>query len=208
MILRYDTDQSSKTFEVHAAGLARYLYTQFESDMDQLQLLLDGSQEKKISETMTVVRAERSRMLHWFRDGTQVVWNGVFQLIYNGDKIEQLMFETRDHQLYYPRSKLAELCVPISPNQVQNRSPKMTKKQQAQGRNQQNMQPEEPAFDLRKLPKTSITPFGIHRQLQTQLEVGKYALSSIIFEELTHLITACRNNECYGAAHILLPRPS
>jgi hypothetical protein len=169
MVLKYEGDTSSKTFEVHATGLPRYLYTTFESDIDQVQYVLDGAQEKKISESHTVVRCDRSRMLHWFRDGAQLVWNGTFQVIFNGDKIEQLSFENREHQTYYPRSKLDSMCEPgASPNQ--NKSPKLTKTQQKNQRNQG--QPAEPAFDFRKLPTTKITAYGIHQSLQTQLEVS------------------------------------
>ena len=51
MVLKFETDNTTKAFEVHAAGLPRYLYTQFESEIDQVQLVLDGNQEKKLSET-------------------------------------------------------------------------------------------------------------------------------------------------------------
>ena len=173
ILLRYEGDQTSKTFEVHATGLPRYLYTQFQSDIDQVQLVLDGNQEKKLSDTTSVVRADRSRMLHWFRDGTQLVWNGVFQVIYEGDKISQLSFENREHQVYYPRSRLQELCAAASPILNQQRSPKMNKKNQpAGGRGANANQNAEPMFDFRKMPEDKITGFGIHSYLQAQLEVS------------------------------------
>jgi hypothetical protein len=166
MNLKFATDMSTKAFEVHASGLARFLYTQFETDIDQVQLVLDGNQEKKLSETHTVVRADRSRLLHWLRDGTQLVWNGMFQLMYNGDKIEHLNFETREHQMYLPLSMLTELCPQVTPNQ--NRSPKLTKTQQ-----KRNQQPPD-SFDYRRLPQIQgqITDLGIHKRLQTHLEAS------------------------------------
>jgi hypothetical protein len=171
MVLRDEEKNSSKTFEVHAVGLPRYLYIQFESDIDQVQLVLDGNQEKKLSDSHTVVRAERSRMLHWFRDGTQLVWNGAFQVLYNNDKIEQLTFENREHETYYPRSQMAKLCAQVTASPNQNRSPKMTKTQQKQQRAQQAQGAGGEGFDIRKLPKTPLTAFGIHQALQAQLEV-------------------------------------
>jgi hypothetical protein len=72
MTLKSRTDKSSKIFEVNASSLPRFFYTQYESDVDQIQLLLDGAIEKTISDTHQFVQAERARMLFWFRDGTQV----------------------------------------------------------------------------------------------------------------------------------------
>jgi hypothetical protein len=40
--------------------------------VDQIQLLLDGTIEKTVSETHQFVQAERARMIYWFRDGNQV----------------------------------------------------------------------------------------------------------------------------------------
>lgn len=181
MVLKFESDSSSKTFEVQAAGLPRYLYIQFESDIEQVQLLLDGNFEKKLSDTHTVVRADRAKFLHWFKDGTQLVWNGTFQVMYNGDKIENFSFENREHQTYYPRSKLVELCAAAavggSPNQ--NRSPKMTKNQrkmQGQNQGQGAGGGDGQSFDMRRLPQTQITQFGIHKSLQTQLEVCLFQL--------------------------------
>jgi hypothetical protein len=71
IVLKFNKDKSSKTFEVNYVSLPRYFYTHYESDIDQIQLLLDGAIEKAISETHQFVQAERARMLYWFRDGTQ-----------------------------------------------------------------------------------------------------------------------------------------
>ncbi|KIW01195.1 uncharacterized protein PV09_07244 [Verruconis gallopava] len=166
LVLPDQLSGDGKTFQVHAAGLARYFYTQFQTDIDQVQLVLDGSLEKTLSETHTLVIADRSRMLYWFRDGTQLVWNGFFTILYNNNKIEHLNFETHEHETYLPRTKLEELCVQTSPNQ--NRSPKLTKTKQQKGQ-----QPSEPAFDMRRLPSTQITVFGIHKRLQAYLELAE-----------------------------------
>jgi hypothetical protein len=44
--------------------------------VDQIQLLLDGTMEKTVSETHQFAQFERARMLYWFRDGTQVRYFG------------------------------------------------------------------------------------------------------------------------------------
>jgi hypothetical protein len=177
LVLRYSTDGATKQFDIHASGLARFLYTQFETDINQVQLVLDGNEEKKLGATHAVVRADRSRMLHWLRDGTQLVWDGALTLIYNSDKIEFLGFETREHQTYLPRSKLEELCAQAareSPNQ--NRSPKLTKTQQKKqrdlNREQSGLGTQDGVFDMRRLPPTPVTHFGIHKRLQAHLEVS------------------------------------
>lgn len=72
MILRSDKDKCSKTFEVNYHSLPRFFYIQYESEVDQIQLLLDGTIEKAVTESHQFVQAERARMIYWFRDGTQV----------------------------------------------------------------------------------------------------------------------------------------
>jgi hypothetical protein len=72
VILKYQTDKSTKTYEVNAAALPRFFFLHYESEVDQIQLLLDGTTEKKVSETHQFAQFDRARMLYWFRDGTQV----------------------------------------------------------------------------------------------------------------------------------------
>jgi len=72
VVLKYQADKTSKAYEVTAAALPRYFYIHYETEVDQIQLLLDGTMEKAISETHQFVQTERARMIYWFRDGTQV----------------------------------------------------------------------------------------------------------------------------------------
>jgi len=81
--------------------------------------------------------------------------------------METLKFETLDQQQYLPRGKLEELCAQASPDQ--NKSPRMTKKNNP--RNQQK-QPQEPAFDMRKLPASPVNDMGVTEKTQQFLEVS------------------------------------
>jgi len=81
--------------------------------------------------------------------------------------MEMLKFETLDQQQYLPRSKLEELCVQASPDL--NKSPRMTKKNNL--RNIQK-QPQEPAFDMRKLPPPFVNDMGVTEKIQQFLEVS------------------------------------
>lgn len=104
----------------------------------------------------------------------QLVWNGKFQAIYAADKMENMTFETRDHETYIPRSRLEELCAQASPDQ--NKSPRMTKtagKQRNQAKNQANSAA---AFDRRSLPERPCTDLGVTARIQTFLEVNQYQI--------------------------------
>lgn len=62
----------SKAFEVSAASMPRYFWTQFDGVVDQIQISLNGTFDNRVSDTHHAVRAERARMTYWFKDGTQV----------------------------------------------------------------------------------------------------------------------------------------
>jgi len=80
--------------------------------------------------------------------------------------METLKFDTLDQQQYLPRGKLEELCAQASPDQ--NKSPRTTKK--TNPRNQQK--PQEPAFDMRKLPPSPVNDMGVTEKTQQFLEVS------------------------------------
>ena len=158
---------AAKTFEVGAPALPRYFWTQYDSQVDQIQILLDGLSESHLPDNYNLVKASRSRMIYWFKDGTQLVWNGGLSAIYLGDKMENLSFETREHQQFLPRSRLEELCAQASPDQ--NKSPRMTKK--ANPRNQPRQQNAQPSFDRRMLPPSPVNEMGVTPRIQNFLEV-------------------------------------
>jgi hypothetical protein len=85
----------SKQFEIGTSLLPRYFYIQFEGDVEQVQLVLEGTNEKLASENYYYVQAERARMLYWFKDGGQVSWffffgaqKGSIQDSYNTGRVD------------------------------------------------------------------------------------------------------------------------
>jgi hypothetical protein len=62
----------AKAFEISAPSLPRYFWMQFDGQVEQIQIVLNGHIEKNIDENYHYARAEKARMLYWFKDGTQV----------------------------------------------------------------------------------------------------------------------------------------
>ena len=62
----------AKTFEISAPSLPRYFWMQYDGQVEQIQIVLNGSVEKTINENYNFARADKARMLYWFKDGTQV----------------------------------------------------------------------------------------------------------------------------------------
>ena len=169
MILRPMTQgekAAAKTFEVGAPSLPRYFWTQYDSHVDQIQILLDGVLESHLPDNYHSVRANRSRMIYWFKDGTELVWNGALSALYLGDRMENLTFETREHQQFIPRNRLEELCAQASPDQ--NKSPRITKKANPRAQQRQAAQP---SFDRRMLPPSPVNEMGVTPRIQSFLEV-------------------------------------
>ncbi|KAF2428706.1 hypothetical protein EJ08DRAFT_316036 [Tothia fuscella] len=160
----------NKTFEVNAAALPRYFFMHYENDMDQIQLLLDGTQEQNISETHQFITTNSARMVYWFRDGTQLVWNGRLTALYVGGRIDTLSFEAKEHVTYLPRTRIEELCQ-MSPDQ--NKSPRMTKTAAKQRNPPRQPAPAEPSLALRNLPRAPVNELGLMPRIQAFLEVGE-----------------------------------
>jgi hypothetical protein len=63
----------AKAFEISAPSLPRYFWMQYyDGEVEQIQIILNGNSEKAINDNYHYARAERARMLYWFKDGTQV----------------------------------------------------------------------------------------------------------------------------------------
>jgi hypothetical protein len=61
-----------KTFEISAPSLPRYFWMQYDGQVEQIQIVLNGNVEKTINNDYHYARANQARMLYWFKDGTQV----------------------------------------------------------------------------------------------------------------------------------------
>jgi len=62
----------SRSFEISAPSLPRYFWMQYDGQVEQIQIVLNGHIEKSINNFYHFARAEKARMLYWFKDGTQV----------------------------------------------------------------------------------------------------------------------------------------
>jgi hypothetical protein len=172
-------DQTSKQFEIVYAALPRYFYRLFECKVSQVQLTLDGANEKAImnegAQPMSVIFSERSKFIHWFEDKSHVVCSGKVTAIVQGERISSLTFDMTDHEHYLSRTQLESLFIQPSPSQLsQTQSPRMTNKskQRAQQRlvKQESL---EPTLNLSGLPPTPITDWGIPGPMLRFLEVSE-----------------------------------
>lgn len=89
MVLRNSNieDKSrGKQFDVGASTLARYFWTQFESQVEHLHLVLEGVSERAIQADLHSVDAQSARMIYWFKDGTQVSLSDTKSSLINTDR--------------------------------------------------------------------------------------------------------------------------
>jgi len=61
----------TKMFDIVHAALPRYFYTQFNTEVENLQITLDGSTEK-VSSTETKVSCDRAKLIYTYRNQCQV----------------------------------------------------------------------------------------------------------------------------------------
>jgi hypothetical protein len=70
-------EQRTKQFEVVTSLLPRYFWTQFDANVEQIQIILEGTQETPIGADYHHILAERARMFYWFNDGSQVRYDSI-----------------------------------------------------------------------------------------------------------------------------------
>ncbi|KAK7569903.1 LIM-domain binding protein-domain-containing protein [Phyllosticta citricarpa] len=162
----------SKNFEICTLALPRYFYTQFQSGLDNLQLTMDGLIEKELGNACHYVESARAKFIYWYKNGTQVVHNGKLSAMFDqADKINLLSFETQEHQQYLPRLQLDSLFQQRSPQQNMQVSPKMSKKNPPNQRNQRARG--EPTLLLSDLIEAPVSSWGIANSVLQFLEVGE-----------------------------------
>lgn len=100
----------------------------------------------------------------------QVVHNGKLSAMFDqADKINLLSFETQEHQQYLPRLQLDSLFQQRSPQQNMQVSPKMSKKNAPNQRNQRARG--EPVLLLSELIEAPVSSWGIANSVLQFLEV-------------------------------------
>ncbi|KAK8247536.1 LIM-domain binding protein-domain-containing protein [Phyllosticta capitalensis] len=166
------TNPGSKNFEICTLALPRYFYTQFQSGLENLQLTMDGLVEKELGNSCHYVESARAKFIYWYKNGTQVVHNGKLSAMFDqADKINLLSFETQEHQQYLPRLQLDSLFQQRSPQQNMQVSPKMSKKNAPNQRNQRARG--EPVLLLSELIEAPVSSWGIANSVLQFLEVGE-----------------------------------
>lgn len=162
--------ERSKQFEIVYAALPRYFYTLFNTDVTNLQITLDGANER-VGPNEVKVTCDRAKLIYTYRNSCQVIYHGKLTAFWSGsDKMEWLMFDGTGHEQYIPLNALRQMFVQPSPNQMNpNQSPRMKNKKQAMQRAAQ--EPGEPYLPLNKLISAGATDYGLPHGLQNYLEV-------------------------------------
>ncbi|KAH7117086.1 LIM-domain binding protein-domain-containing protein, partial [Dendryphion nanum] len=166
----------SKQFEIVYAALPRYFYTQFSSDIDNLQIQIYGAVEHA-SSTETKVTCDGTKFIYNYLHGTcpvQVICQGRLTAFWSGpspDKMEWLQFECQvPHTQFINRASLDILFQnQLQANQTnQNQSPRMNKTTAKRRLQQENL---DPVIRKSDLPNPDITEYGIPTVLQSYLEI-------------------------------------
>lgn len=162
--------ERTKQFEIVYAALPRYFYTLFNTDVTNLQITLDGANEK-VGPNEVKVTCDRAKLIYTYKNSCQVVYHGKLTAFWSGsDKMEWLMFDGTGHEQFLPLNALRQMFVQPSPNQMNpTQSPRMKNKKQALQRAGQ--EPPEPYLPLNKLISAGATDYGLPHGLQNYLEV-------------------------------------
>ncbi|KAK7189167.1 hypothetical protein PSPO01_04754 [Paraphaeosphaeria sporulosa] len=160
----------TKMFEVVYAALPRYFLSHFSTDVENLQVTIDGAIERNIG-TETKVECDRAKFIYTYKNQCQVICHGKLTAFWTGgnNKMEWLQFETQGHHQMIPRGLLETLFQQeeINPMNAQQ-SPRMSKKNQ---KNQQQRQPQEATMPLSKLPNVGMSEWGLPPGLFHYLEI-------------------------------------
>lgn len=68
------TSERTKMFEIVYAAMPRYFYSQFHTDVENLQITLDGAVEKA-TPTESKVTCDRAKFIYTYRNQCQVRYN-------------------------------------------------------------------------------------------------------------------------------------
>ena len=128
-------DDKTKQYPVFNSLIPRYFTSQFDDNIDQMQLVLEGVMDPTPdpSTGSILVVAERARLIHWFRGGHgQIIIHGRLTASFvpenSNMRMEYLHLELRNSEQYLPRQRVEELCESAKASPSSNRSPKMAKK--------------------------------------------------------------------------------
>jgi hypothetical protein len=194
-VLWSSSDQSTKTFETPASGVARLYWSQFNSGVKNIQMFVEGAMERRIPNGGCFVESTRCTFVTWFSNGhnVRIASNpfGLFlplanksQLVSIGqlraqfdqnEKIDILDLVTTEHNEYVPRQSLVQAAA-ASPDIKQSPNQSKAAGKRAQQRQKlQQMQDQPPQIPV---PETAIHEFGVTPPTFHFLEVSRLASST------------------------------
>lgn len=68
----YNPQAGSKQFEISTPALARYYWTQFNSGIKHIQMLVEGAREKDLPNGGHMVESLKTSFIYWFANDCQV----------------------------------------------------------------------------------------------------------------------------------------
>ena len=68
----WNAQTGSKKFEILTPALARYYWTQFNSGIKHIQMIVENVAERELPNGSFVVDSQRSCFIYWFENGCQV----------------------------------------------------------------------------------------------------------------------------------------
>lgn len=188
-VVSWGGGERSKQFEIVYAALPRYFYTLFNTDVTNLQIMLDGATEKTSPPELKVT-CDRAKFIYTYRNRCQVIYHGKLTAFWSGsDKMEWLQFEGHGHEQYLPRAALEQLFHQPSPNQMNpNQSPRMSKAAKNKQQQRAAEGPPEPYLPMSKLPSAGTTDYGLPHALQGYLEIYETMnnMTSLVAHYLEH----------------------
>ena len=159
-----------KQYEFSFSILPRYFYTLFNSGVQNVQIQADDGRESELENGGVLISCQRSSLIYWFENGSQVVWTGTIRARYNpAGYLESFEFYTLDHQEYLSRTALQASLnksppIPSEPK----KSPKTAKQQNKQRANQQANST--PQFTL---PESNVNSFGVASSMMMFFELAE-----------------------------------
>ncbi|WEW57205.1 hypothetical protein PRK78_002667 [Emydomyces testavorans] len=167
----WNAQRGSKQFEISTPALARYYWTQFNSGIRQIQMIVEAAVDKDLPTGGQVVESPRTFFLYWFDNGCQLVSRGAIKVYFNAHgQIDVLDIGINGHTEYVPRNLLQ---LPGSPDQKQ--SPKVGK---ALNKRLQQKPMVPPSISL---PASMVTDDGVPVAVMRFLEVAE------IISQMQHL---------------------
>ncbi|KAL8946054.1 MAG: hypothetical protein Q9222_007497, partial [Ikaeria aurantiellina] len=169
--LYYPSDQSTKQYEISPTPtLARYYFTQFNSGVQNIQMILEKFREHDLPNGGHIVTSEKSSFIYWLTNGHQLVTSGGLKVQFDAmSKIEVLEILTTSHDEYVPRAQLLRSATESpemkhSPNQSKATGKKANQQRQKQAQAAQDQTP------VAAIPNTTINDQGVTPSVQQFLE--------------------------------------